>query len=355
MQKRSENSSFLGIGENILAVLDTMARVAFWGGALATLIGVGFLIFNFSAGSSEKDAEILKNIQMFGPMALYGSIAIAAGAAWLFWGEEILGILLLIGGGAIIFAPTYIPMMMGGSQAGGDKVLAAIGMAGIAPAIAGVIVIILDVITRIKTRMHEGKRAEQLKYGKGVKEEKDIKNVFLGKCWQLPYCRKFVRERCPIYHTRRTCWKERVGCMCEETVINNAMAGKTIPSDIVAAAKFIPQNNKLTEQQKAARCQQCVIYNEHQKHVYKTTIPIMGAAMVGIYFLVRVPFAAAVLNLLNNANDTIKRASLGKSGTTINASAGGFGVHDFLVIAIMFVVFAYLVRFVESVFFKSRV
>ena len=355
MQKRSDNSSFLGIADNFLQVLDTVARAAFYGGALAFLIGVGFLVFNFSAGSSEKLAEITKNIQIFGPIALYGSIGLAAGAAWLFWGEEILGILLLIGGAAALFSPIYIPMMLGQGPDGGDGILRAISNGGIAPAIAGIVVIILDVATRIKTRMYEGKRAEQLKYGKGVKEEKDIKNVFLGKCWQLPYCRKFVRERCPIYHTRRTCWKERVGCMCEETVINNAMAGKAIPKDMVAAAKFIPQNNKLTEQQKAARCQQCVIYNEHQKHVYKTTIPVMGVAMVGVYFLVREPAANWVLSLLNKANDTIKSASLGKSGTTITASAGGFGVQDFLVIAIMFVVFAYLVRFVESVFFKSRI
>src|SRR5262249_14119457 len=146
--------------------------------------------------------------------------------------------------------------------------------------------VLFDVITRVRIRVREGARADQLKYGKGVKEEKDIRNVLLGRCWQLPYCRKFVRERCPIYHARRTCWKERVGCMCEESVIRNAMSGRVIPADAVAAAKFIPQNHKLTMEQKKERCRQCVIYLEHQKHKYKLAMPaaIGGMAVVYIVF-----------------------------------------------------------------------
>src|SRR5205823_3893098 len=127
-------------------------------------------------------------------------------------------------------------------------------------------------------------KKDTLKYGKGIKEEQNIRNTFMGKCWQLPYCRKFVRERCLIYHSRRTCWKERVGCMCEEEVIRNAMENRTIPKDAVAAAKYIPVNNRITMAQKRERCRQCVIFNEHLKHQYRLFLPVTVAAFALLSF-----------------------------------------------------------------------
>ena len=49
-------------------------------------------------------------------------------------------------------------------------------------------------------------------------------NLFLGRCWQLPYCREQVREKCPIFKRRQgPCWWYKEGCMCEERIVLQAM------------------------------------------------------------------------------------------------------------------------------------
>ncbi|MFX8664601.1 hypothetical protein ABTM59_19190, partial [Acinetobacter baumannii] len=70
--------------------------------------------------------------------------------------------------------------------------------------------------------------------------------------------------------------------MCEEQVIQDAMAGKIIPKDMVKAAAMIPRNNKLTMAQKMQRCRQCVIFNERQKHKYNAALPVTALTFVAL-------------------------------------------------------------------------
>ncbi|MCG9895265.1 MAG: hypothetical protein MH204_07310, partial [Fimbriimonadaceae bacterium] len=258
MAGRRDNE--IGVTAGALGVLDTIARYAMGLAALVLLGCVGMLVFTYQVGSTGTAEQVSRNVQLFGGPAVLAAVVFGATIAYLNWGEEILGVLLLIGAGALVFAPSYLPLIFsGGSQTpNGTEALNAVSQAGIFLGIVAVIVLVVDGVTRIRDRAVLGAKADQLKFGKGIQEERDVQNVFLGKCWQLPYCRKFVREKCPIYHAKRTCWKERVGCMCEETVIRNAMQNKAVPKDPVAAAKMIPYNNRLPLAQKKERCAQCV-------------------------------------------------------------------------------------------------
>jgi hypothetical protein len=223
----------------------------------------------------------------------------------------------------------------------------------------GLIVVVADIIVRSRTRAREGAKADQLKLGKGLKEEKDIRNVFMGKCWQLPYCRKFVRERCPIFHARRTCWKEQVGCMCEESVIRNAMEGRVIPADAVAAAKFIPENRKLTPQQKSERCRSCVIYNEHQKHKYKLALPTMILAFGAVYAVFRPQMVSGIQGAMSGINKFVGSATLSQDGgkdlTKTGLGSGDVPFAEIIVVALLVVALAYMIRLVEYLLFKAKI
>ncbi len=374
MAKRENNMQNSGVpsggggGGEFLGIIDGLARFLASVGALATLVGVAFLVYNYSAVGSADPAALVQaksNIATFGMVALLGVLAISLGIAWLMNGEETVGPILLIGGAALYFAQTYLPMMLGDSgKAEGVQALQAISTAGIPAAAIGLVVILIEVIARVKLRSSEGSKSDQLKFGKGIKEERDIRNVFMGKCWQLPYCRKFVRERCPIYHARRSCWKERVGCMCEESVIRNAMEGTVIPSDIIAAAKYIPRNNKLTPEQKAARCHQCVIYNEHQKHKYKLAIPAASLGVAGLYIVFREPMGDAIKSGLLNTDKFVKKATLqtapGQSQNPPEAQptsieGGVIPYHEIILVVCCFVVLAYAIKTIEYLLFKLKV
>ncbi|MCH8292320.1 hypothetical protein IH992_14595, partial [Candidatus Poribacteria bacterium] len=192
----------------LIGFIDAIARFIMYVGLGVLLVSVSLLI-NAAVSGHASSEQAQANVTLFGNLALIGGMAGAVGLTWIMWGEETLGVLQVIVGAALYFSPAFLPGMFNMDATPiVESSLQAIAFAGAPVAVIGVLVILADLIIRMKTRVQEGARADQLKFGRGMREERDIRNVFLGKCWQLPYCRKFVRERCPIYHPRRTCWKE---------------------------------------------------------------------------------------------------------------------------------------------------
>lgn len=354
------------VEETFAGVLDSGAKIAMWGGLLLLAIGLGFLVFTYMAFAAPMPPgsvdQALRNIQILQKILLVGGIAAIVGTTYLFWGEETLAVFQLAFSAGLWFAPLYLPGIFGGGSVGSPHqvaatVLATIQMAGTVMGGLSLCVLVADIVARVKARAREGSKADLLKYGKGVKEEKDIKNVFMGRCWQLPFCRKFVRERCPIYHARRTCWRERVGCMCEEEVIRNAMENKAIPKDMVAAARYIPYNNKLPLEAKKERCRQCVIYNEHQKHKYKLVLPITVVGFIGMYALLRTPLLMATNGLVENLDRIFKNLTLGQGSSDVSKklTESTIPFNEILLVCIMIVALAYVLKLLEYLIFKLKI
>lgn len=353
------------IGDSAAGFMDGLAKALFYGGAVATVIGVGILLYQiFGSGTAGSEAieQALKYQDYFRMAALWGVLSMSLGAAWLFWGEEVAGPIMLIIGLALAFAQAYMPAALGsGANQLNTNAVNFLSQSGYPAILVGIILIVADVITRARIRMIEGAKAEQMKYGKGMKEERDVRDVFMGKCWQLPYCRKFVRERCPIYHTKRTCWKERVGCMCEESVIKTAMEGKTLSKDMVAAAKFIPQNSKLSAAAKAERCRQCVIYNEHQKHKYKLFLPIIVVGVAAIYIGLRPVLAGVIQGGLQTIDNIYKGVTL-QNGKPVDPSVqatsitgGTIPYNEIILFVLTLVAMAYAIKVLEFLVWKLKV
>ncbi|HET6644282.1 MAG TPA: hypothetical protein VFG65_02170 [Fimbriimonadales bacterium] len=282
-------------------------KVAFFGVA-GTVVLTGVLIYYaaiFSAAATDKHAmiEASKIIAKLNIGLIAALLALGLAVTLNFWGDFALPLTLLLLAALFYFAPTILPWsgLIAAAWSPGEAIdptaqaMRGMQMAGLILGIGALLLQVIDAIIRIRIRATMGVHADNLKYGSDLKEDEDYQNVFMGKCWQLPFCRKFVRQACPIYHSRRTCWKERVGCMCEEEVIRGALEGKTIPRDAVAAAKYIPRNSRLSGEQKAERCRQCVIYNEHQRQKYRLAIPVA----LGFVALIYVAFYDPLLQWTN--------------------------------------------------------
>ena len=336
----------------------TIARYALYGGITVFALCVIAVIFLMNVASSDpaKAAQVATNMGMFEKGLILGPILIALGSAWLFWEEEMMvglniGIALLI-----FFAPMWLPLVLSNAQPESSNVGVKKGYESLA--IGGQIfvgfataILIGDIITRVRKRMVYGTKAALLKYGTNIKEESDRKNVFMGKCWQLPFCRKFVREKCPIYHANRTCWRELVGCMCEEAVISAAMTGKPVSKEALLNGTAIPRNNKLTDSQKRQRCHNCVIYNEHQKHKYKLAMPLAMIFYGIIFLLFRESLGGWVSGMMMGASKKVEQVTV---GTIKNVSAGEY-FNQFLTVAIILVAFAYTVKLIEHAIFKLKI
>lgn len=355
---------------------DWVATLLEWAGGKVLLVGiVGTLVctavliyyamkFGQTAAPTVEEAEQFGAIiGQFGAYLVAALFAFALGMAIIFWGDIALPTVLFIVALVYFLSPHWTPVLGIVPDLPNDLSRAAIDQLGRGGLYLGLVAMVLqavDAFIRLRNRAIYGARGDLMKYGKGIKEESDYQNVFMGKCWQLPFCRKFVRERCPIYHSRRTCWKERVGCMCEEQVIRDAMEGKTIPRDAVAAAKFIPYNRRLTPAQKAERCRQCVIYNEHQRHKYRLAVPMTFVFVGGLYALLHEQLLHGTHQIMRSFDLAMSNLSVQsvldqtpKEPGTIGATPGI--LEEFVLIAVVLFVFSQIMRFVEFAIFKLKV
>jgi len=342
------------LSEQFSELLNNVAKFVLYLGAIATLGAVGLLVYtcvSVSGDTAVHTQDALKNIDIFQKILEAGVVGVGVGSGYMFWGEDLLGALQLMGAAVLYFAPMYLPQIMGGKSGEVfDHSLSALQAGGTIFGLIAVPVLLIDIFGRTRERFKVGVKADQLRYGKGIKEETTKQNVWMGKCWQLPFCRKFVRERCPIYHSKRTCWKENVGCMCEEQVIRNAMENKPIPKDALLAGKMIPRNHKLTLAQKQERCRNCVIYNEHQRHKYKAAVPSLVIGFILIYAAGRIPLLSATQAMMDNVSRMLNHATEGQAV-----------VHtpplfvEMLLITFFIVTLSYGLRLLEWLIFKLKV
>lgn len=358
--------------ETVSGYLDSFGRFCFYAGLIVLLPCAGFLFLTyqrFSGGNIEGAQDAIRNVAMLNTAILVAGIMAGIGCLVMFYDEQgFLGIFVVLGV-ALFFSPLLFPLLLNSSSISEPATLAleamrngGIGLGGLT--VAG---LLFSMAQSAQLKMKQGSKADQLKYGKNMREELEKQNVFLGKCWQLPYCRKFVREKCPIFHAKRTCWRERVGCMCEEKVIRDAMSSKVVPKDALMAATYIPQNLQLPMAAKKERCRQCVIYNEHQKHKYKLALPVVTILFLTIYILGRGPSLAMGENLVLGVTKRYNQLTYQKEDTQSNDPSApkkapvphepmGTGVMKEIIVGAIFLMgYSYAIKGVEFAIFKLKI
>lgn len=283
--------------------------------------------------------------------------------------EAVAGPIMIFGAALIYWGiPLIITVLTEGKPVGNQHLyelgLNQIRLGALVAVLPGVGLALYSLISATAARGMHGVKKDQLVYGKDVKEEPEVVNRFLGKCWQLPYCRKFIRLKCPIYLSKKCCWRERVGCMCEEAVIRDAMEGTTtIPKDPVAAAQYIPYNKTLTPAMKAERCRNCIIYNEHQRQKYRLVVPLLLLGTIGPVAMFHDTFQERLGMMLDGLDKVVARFSVVSSNAPTDPNATGMFqsfkssplATEVLLISILVIVLAYLLRGVEYALFKLKI
>lgn len=343
------------LSEAFSDALEAGGRWLFWASALAFLGGAGVLLYACFAASGDATLteHALSNIDNFEKVFYGGLIGLGVSTTLMWWGEQVLAPLQLILAAALWTVPLWLsPQLQSPNNKAAMAAMNSLHNGGVIFGVIGIIVLVADIATRARDRFTVGAKADQIKLGKNVKEEADRQNVFMGKCWQLPFCRKFVRDRCPIYHSKRTCWRELVGCMCEEDVIRGAMENRTISKDAVVAASMIPRNNRLTAGQKKERCKTCVIYNEHQKHKYRASVWGIFLGSVGLYLLLHEPLLFLTKGLIDAVSKVV-------NGAMYRPNSAGAAATDWFSEGLLFVFFvlfvSYAMKILEYLVFTLKV
>jgi hypothetical protein len=252
----------------------------------------------------------------------------------------------------------------------------------------------LQVLARMAVRgynLQHGQDLTAITHGKNAPKER-VPRPLLGvtaKCWQLPYCQKALRSNCPIYHARTRCWKQRVGCMCEDNIVKLATANaasdraqkpvaaggfvplgdlitasaqterKTIPTRTGPRGVKLPTNPFLTDGQKRERCRNCVIYNEHQRHKYELAAPavvLIIPLLVWNYFDALKDGLGSAMNSLDGLLAHVSFSVQHGSGNSFftNAVTGSGAVELAILICCTIIVMSWMLHVLEYLVFTLK-
>ncbi len=294
------------------------------------------------------------------------------------------------------------------------SILGQFKIAAIMMAVPGGILLARDIFVRlVDGAQRSSERTSGMQYGGSVKEEEPVGGALIGmfaKCWQLPYCRDAIRKRCPIFHARTRCWRQRVGCMCEENVIRHAMDAiinkqiisfekpsepvrkpnisdvlieglggveseepeaepalerteeysKPIPAPKVDSRHVkIPHNTSISMAAKKERCRNCVIYNEHQRLKYQFFAPVVVLAVPLLaYFKIEI-ISDKLHTALKAVDSVMARLSLdpnAKNAGIAQSITSSSKFAEYMVIGCMIVIAVTMsIRFLEYCIFKLKI
>lgn len=350
------------------------------------------------AGEAHTHAERLHAVQLVQQLSFYLNIALVVAlvsSLVLFYEVESLGAILLAVAGILAYGIRFAVDFLGSSQvANGAAAKALFGefqLAAMVIGAPGAVLVLREVFSRI-INSRSRQDLTSVTYGADVAKQRDQPRALIGAfaaCWQLPFCREGIRVRCPIFHARTKCWKERVGCMCEENIILLAMgAEKETSHDMTAASGGfvpigdlltksaektratiqtrvgprgvrIPTNPHLSDAAKRQRCRNCVIYNEHQRQKYGLLSGPFTVAVPAIVFWNFGNLVAIIGSLLSNLESIVAKFSFTGhpadiSEVTKNLS-GNIFVETVLIVCMTLVLMTWAQRLLEFLCFKLKV
>ncbi|MBC8137501.1 MAG: hypothetical protein H8F28_16590 [Fibrella sp.] len=407
------------LGGPVFQILTFATFICLAAGAIGTLWLLASLIFgnygDFASVSKEAQAAALSNISLAQMLMTWGFGIGSVLCAIVYFGEEALGYALLAGALLIGFG---IPV--GFQQFGGEAYAATKSVAlgnvynsfssGVRlPALVGGLFICYDVVQRLIRTVRERPtvKVEKMTYGTGAKQEnagRPARTSPLGKCWEGPFCRDFIRPHCPIFLKRQACWQQKRGCYCEEDIVSQAAAkvtGQTLPmaggnsrfanmataprNDMNAvpdpmASGFqmigvgapapagmggmnpsppthsqAPRRIELSAGQKRERCRNCVIYNEHQREKYQLLLPIVLIGTVILCGYVAMQFQTNAAAVVDGIEMVINRFSFLPGNDKVKVGNSSSAVAWIFIGAATIVIVSKMLQFLEWCVFKIKI
>ncbi len=394
-----DSSSFLSD-----RVVDILTKV-FQASLIPTVLLTAWLMWGLFSGrladvasmSSADHATALKTITTLSLWLNVSLVVTVVSAGLIYLELEAIGVIYLLAAAFLEFGLKFIiGALLSGETArlmAGDASKASLREIHTMAYIIGVPGILLAVKTLLGKIFNSRHRdLANLSFGKGASrtERKAPLIGALAKCWELPFCREGIRVRCPIFHAKTKCWKERVGCMCEENIILLAMGGSgpddpektqtlnkqsgfipigdllsknaeeqkaAIPTRIGPRGVRIPTNPHLTATQKRLRCHNCIIFNEHQRQKFQfLSAPVTLAVplLVVLQFSNLRQLIDVILGILDKLVGQVSFHAADSSALSKEIS-GNLGIEVIFIICLTLVLMTWAQRLLEYTMFKIKI
>ncbi len=260
---------------------------------LVAIVVAGHLKVPLSPGSLEK-VYLVRSVELSTRVLVISGVILVASLVIRYPQEEILGQVLSLLGGALYFGgPPALGWFLQGKLANGSaqglEIVTAVRTTGGVALLPGLILVVRDAILRIWT----GETFRRQLDRPSNQDQQGITKVsprILASCWDMQFCREFIRRVCPAFAAKRSCWRIKIGCYCDERTLLKAMTAES--KDNVHAKGIIEQlgfgrqdkNDKLSSKIKRQRCKHCVIYAEHQRQKYRLLSPMVFLAVLFLVY-----------------------------------------------------------------------
>ena len=144
--------------------------------------------------------------------------------------------------------------------------------------------------------LHEERRRwreERTERGARDRKQRPTYDKLLARCWEMPFCHEAVRELCPAFKAKRTCWRGARGCMCDPDLIETMLHSRAptggrrgvrgteaayIRADLEADVPRRPSERTIP-------CIKCPIYTEHQRRKFAVISPLVALTTLVLLFV----------------------------------------------------------------------
>jgi len=246
--------------------------------------------------SASERAYLFDSVQFATQALVIAAAVLVASLMIRFFREEAVGQSLSLAGAAVYFgSPLLFGATVQGMPAQSAPLLASIvaafrtvGGIGLIP---GLFLVLRDSILRIWTGISV-RRVMERRWGDEEERRKRFRPKLYGACWDMPFCREFVRKVCPAFAARKSCWRVKCGCYCDEKTILRAMTTSGADNEHVrgimrSLGLSEQRESRISNKLKRERCRRCGIYAEHQRQKYRLlspmVFPLIGALMYVFY------------------------------------------------------------------------
>ena len=363
----------------LIGVATLAFRIAFAvGGLAAAYLLFGVLSGGLTGFNSQPVAErhrVLANLVFAGGVMRLGLGVGSIGLAVVYYAEESVGYFLLLAAAATSLGVPYICRLVPGGQGdsyGVQAALFAFIAASYIPAGTAGILIARDIVLRLVSAIRNRPlKHEELTYGsEAIVEKRPIRTSLLAKCWEGPYCREFIRSNCPIFLSRKACWREKKGCYCEEEIVSAAanrvtgihlemapdskynFANAARPATAIGAGNPY-RKPELSHAQKVQRCKYCVIYNEHEREKYNLLVPMVMIGTVLFCALAAPSMRGVIAELLHFTQGIVNKFTF--DGTAAHLTQPDAVIEWVLVGAFTVIVLSKILQALEWMCFKAKI
>jgi len=319
---RSEESKTTAVG----GWLFTACAVVFKIGALVFGLVAAYLLYAVVSGQLRPDLPPsgLSLLTAAGKILLVSGVLASACLALVtveevYWSVVggVLGLILLFG----------VPALVANYAQSETPAATAVAFWGTLTAKALILIAALRILYEIYRSLAEGsqRRKEPEDEARRAREKlrKPPRESIFARCWQMPFCHDAVRELCPAFKARKTCWKFGRGCNCDpdlvETLIRSRAAGPTPRARSVEGAFIRAELEADTTRRRSERtipCSKCPIFTEHQRRKFRLINPLLILGTLAAIVALAEPLGRIYSALARGIAGLI-------AGTALNPATGG--------------------------------